>query len=555
MSGRNEPRPPPTTSSSVVSRPLRGGRVGRSGQPGRPYAPSRQRFEGETDALKGHVYDLIGSKSADLFITTTKHIAGYVGRTYTQGGDIRLAVENLTLPTLEGPTAPTTTDALTVAIFREEVKEFVKRTKKLEENVQLLWALVWGQASDAVCTKLEARRDHEDMRQRSAGVELLNAIKDLMYNVQELKYIPLAIHLARRHFYSSFQQRHVDAAHYLEQFNNRVDILERCGAALGEDPGTMRKVFEQEGIDPLTADEEQLQLVRAKAREWYLALAFLMGADHTRFGRNSWRHTKTTSHKGWIGTLAPGLMPSISWPITKKMSATTSEPPGPTMVWHSPQALKPTITPIHMGRMCHTLRTRQRHQTSPPPPTHNNNKGMPLSLQGVDVGATVMDVALPGEAQSPVSAVGTLDTMPLPVLIPSRRPNDALQQPNLPAQEMTVGQPSNSSCQAVGTKEWEILTLPTNSCRPPMAISKPATVLTSPRNGFYSIANLQSQFSATGDSSRTSVNPTGGCTSTATPALPEQISWGISVAMELSGTTRTASPTFSHWPKCASSST
>ena len=103
-----------------------------------------------------HMYDLIGSKSADLFIMTTKHIAGYVGRTYTQGGDIRLAVENLTLPSLEGPTAPTTTDALTVAIFREEVKEFVKRTKKLEENVQLLWVLVWGQVLDAVRTKLEA---------------------------------------------------------------------------------------------------------------------------------------------------------------------------------------------------------------------------------------------------------------------------------------------------------------------------------------------------------------------------------------------------------------
>ena len=76
----------------------------------------------------------------------------------------------------------------------------------------------------------------------------------------------------------------MDAAHYLEQCNNHVDILEWCGVALGEDPGTMRKVFEQEGIDPLTADEEQLQLVHAKAREWYLALAFLMGADCTRFG-------------------------------------------------------------------------------------------------------------------------------------------------------------------------------------------------------------------------------------------------------------------------------
>ena len=88
--------------------------------------PLNQFFEGETEALKGHVYDLIGSKSAGLFITTTKQIAGFVGRTYTQAGDIRLAMENLALPTLEGPTAPTSTDALAVAIFREEVKEFVK---------------------------------------------------------------------------------------------------------------------------------------------------------------------------------------------------------------------------------------------------------------------------------------------------------------------------------------------------------------------------------------------------------------------------------------------
>ena len=37
--------------------------------------------------------------------------------------------------------------------------------------------------------------------------------------------------------------------------------------------------------------------------------------------------------------------------------------------------------------------------------------------------------------------------------------------------------------------------------------------------------------------------------------LPEQISWGISAAMELYGPTQMASPTFSHWRKYASSST
>ena len=47
----------------------------------------------------------------------------------------------------------------------------------------------------------------------------------------------------------------------------------------------MRKVFEHEDIDPLTTNEEELQQVQAKAHEWYHALAFLMGADHTCFGR------------------------------------------------------------------------------------------------------------------------------------------------------------------------------------------------------------------------------------------------------------------------------
>ena len=129
MSGCTGPRPPPTTSSGVSGQPLRGGRASRSGQPGRPYAPSYQYFEGETEALKGHVYDLIGSKSANLFIMTTKQMAGFVGCTYTQGGDICLDVENLALPTLEGLTAPNSTDALAVAIFHEEVQEFIKRTK------------------------------------------------------------------------------------------------------------------------------------------------------------------------------------------------------------------------------------------------------------------------------------------------------------------------------------------------------------------------------------------------------------------------------------------
>ena len=45
----------------------------------------------------------------------------------------------------------------------------------------------------------------------------------------------------------------------------------------------MRKVFKQEGIDPHTTDEDDLHHVHTKACEWYLTLAFLMGADCTHY--------------------------------------------------------------------------------------------------------------------------------------------------------------------------------------------------------------------------------------------------------------------------------
>jgi hypothetical protein len=40
-------------------------------------------------------------------VKTTKEIAEYVGRTFKKGSDTRLAVENLTMPTLTLPVAPT----------------------------------------------------------------------------------------------------------------------------------------------------------------------------------------------------------------------------------------------------------------------------------------------------------------------------------------------------------------------------------------------------------------------------------------------------------------
>ena len=62
-------------------------------------------------------------------------------------------------------------------------------------------------------------------------------------------------------------------------------MLEHCGASLGEDDGIITKVLKRHDIEPATATATQKENARIEAQEWYYRLAFLMGADHVRFGR------------------------------------------------------------------------------------------------------------------------------------------------------------------------------------------------------------------------------------------------------------------------------
>ena len=86
---------------------------------------------------------------------------------------------------------------LLAVIFSEQVKEYVKQTSRLHENIKHLWALVWGQCSDTIRTRLQALDTYNDIHTASDGLWLLIAIMDLMFNVQEQKYVPLSIHLAK----------------------------------------------------------------------------------------------------------------------------------------------------------------------------------------------------------------------------------------------------------------------------------------------------------------------------------------------------------------------
>ena len=132
--------------------------------PHNAHRQTQTKFEGKCADLKGHVYDCSTSKQADQFNKTTKEIAEYVGRTYTYGGDARLAIENLEIvepPEPEDP--PEGATETKRRIWEKHVDEYVKRTTHMTENIKSIFSLVWGQCTDIMRQKVEALSDFADM--------------------------------------------------------------------------------------------------------------------------------------------------------------------------------------------------------------------------------------------------------------------------------------------------------------------------------------------------------------------------------------------------------
>ena len=128
-----------------------------------------------------------------------------------------------------------------------------------------------------------------------------------MYNVQEQKYVPLSIHLAKRPFFLLSQGRNT-VGEYYKQFKNQTDVLDHIGAIT-------KQVLRSQGINIDDATEAQEDAAEIQGIEWYLALAFLMGSDRSRFGRllEKLENDFTAGHDKYPKTLNDAYNMLLEW--------------------------------------------------------------------------------------------------------------------------------------------------------------------------------------------------------------------------------------------------
>ena len=105
-----------------------------------------------------------------------------------------------------------------------------------------------------------------------------------MYNFQSTKYPAHALYEAKRSIYLYCQDKET-VAEYFKTFKNKIEVIEHNGGTFGMEPGIMEAFLKEEGLDNLTANNDQKVAAQAKTVESVMACAFILGADRNRYGK------------------------------------------------------------------------------------------------------------------------------------------------------------------------------------------------------------------------------------------------------------------------------
>lgn len=242
-------------------------------------------FEGRCDELKGFVYDCANSaKAADMYTKTTREISEYIARTMKYSADLVKGIETLTEPVIPEPEEPPeNASTLVKRKWEKRVDKLIEQEDRLKDTTSRAYAIVWGQCSAALREKVKAHKDYHKAHGNGSVVALLQVIKTEMFTFQTQKYMPQAMHEAKKRFYMLRQEKHTTVQQYYESFTNTVEVIEHCGGDIGIDRSLVDEMLG--GRDRSIASTEIIVDAELQAKEKYLACAFVLGADKSRYGR------------------------------------------------------------------------------------------------------------------------------------------------------------------------------------------------------------------------------------------------------------------------------
>jgi hypothetical protein len=124
-----------------------------------------------------------------------------------------------------------------------------------------------SQCTDAIQATLESLdNNYMTIENTSDAIELLKSIKAVMFSFESQKYGPLALHEAKKRFYSLRQDKHTSCQQYLKSFKNMVEVMEHSGGGIGIDKQMVDVIISEGGVTSPTISSADLEIAEKYAR-------------------------------------------------------------------------------------------------------------------------------------------------------------------------------------------------------------------------------------------------------------------------------------------------
>ena len=107
-------------------------------------------------------------------------------------------------------------------------------------------------------------------------IRLLLLIKIITYSYKSKSYPVLAIHMAPRKLYSSYQSSSASCDEYIEMMMNLRDVIFHCGGVIGNHSSQVHKLLKAaDPEDPEKPTENDTASSKTSTEEPYMDMSFL----------------------------------------------------------------------------------------------------------------------------------------------------------------------------------------------------------------------------------------------------------------------------------------
>ena len=236
--------------------------------------------------MKGNVFQSHGeSATKQQFLKTVGVLKEHIDKTFEYPQDVASICKSFEIVTLTMPAnlekSVYETDMAKRMIWETSMKTYMKRIDKMESNLRAIYAIVWGQCSPTMQSKLESLDDYEERSTDCDCVWLLKEIQGIAHRFEGTRHVHISLDDAWEAYYNIRQGQHQDIHAYLKEYQSIIQVLEHYGAAIGTDAPYLAAMTKKlTATIPFSLSGEELKKrALAGAKLQTIAMGFMKRAD------------------------------------------------------------------------------------------------------------------------------------------------------------------------------------------------------------------------------------------------------------------------------------